>query len=148
MEQLRTMITETTSEYDREKYQERLAKLAGGVAISKVGSATEAEMKEKKARVEDALHATRAAITRKVLFTVAASPDPCHPGGEELKLDGDRLVGAYILASAMREPALHRCQCRCRWMLLCKSCCRKWKHWLFALTNTMEDLLAAGVIVN
>ena len=104
IKQLRVQIEETTSDYDREKLQERLAKLAGGVAIIKVGAATETAMKEKKARVEDALNATRAAVEEGIV-----------PGGgvallraatviDSLKLEGDEKVGAMIVKRALEEP--------------------------------------------
>ncbi len=102
--QIKTQIEETTSDYDREKLQERLAKLAGGVAVINVGAATEIEMKEKKARVEDALHATRAAVEEGIV-----------PGGgvallrslsvvKDIKLEGDEKVGSNIVAKALEAP--------------------------------------------
>jgi chaperonin GroEL len=104
VKQLRTQIDETTSDYDREKLQERLAKLVGGVAIIKVGAATETEMKERKARVEDAMHATRAAVEEGIV-----------PGGgvalvraivplEKLKLEGDEQIGVNIVKRSLEEP--------------------------------------------
>jgi chaperonin GroEL len=104
IKQIRAQIEETTSDYDREKLQERLAKLAGGVAVIKVGAATETAMKEKKARVEDALNATRAAVEEGIvpgggvaLLRAAASIDG-------LKLEGDEKVGAMIVRRALEEP--------------------------------------------
>ncbi|MGI6458195.1 MAG: chaperonin GroEL [bacterium] len=148
MEQLRTMILETTSEYDREKYQERLAKLAGGVAIIKVGAATEAEMKEKKARVEDALHATRAAIEEGIVPGGGVALIRAIQAVEELKLDGDEAVGAYILASAMREPARYiAANAGVDGNVIVQKLLQENGNIGYnALTNTMEDLLAAGVI--
>jgi chaperonin GroEL len=104
VKQIRTQIEDTTSDYDREKLQERLAKLVGGVAVIKVGAATETEMKEKKARVEDAMHATKAAVEEGIV-----------PGGgvallravgdlERLKLEGDEQVGVNIVRRALEEP--------------------------------------------
>jgi chaperonin GroEL len=104
VKQIRTQIEETTSDYDREKLQERLAKLVGGVAVIKVGAATETEMKEKKARVEDAMHATKAAVEEGIV-----------PGGgvallragrelDTLKLQGDQQVGVNIIRRALEEP--------------------------------------------
>ena len=104
VKQLRTQVEDTTSDYDREKLQERLAKLVGGVAIIKVGAATETELKEKKARVEDAMHATRAAVEEGIV-----------PGGgvtfiralsvlEKLKLDEDEQIGVNIVRRALEEP--------------------------------------------
>jgi len=102
--QIRAQIENTTSDYDREKLQERLAKLAGGVAVIKIGAATEVEMKEKKARVEDALHATRAAVEEGIV-----------PGGgvallrsvsilDDLKLEGDQQIGVDIIRRSLEEP--------------------------------------------
>jgi chaperonin GroEL len=104
VKQLRAQVEDTTSDYDREKLQERLAKLVGGVAVIKVGAATETEMKEKKARVEDAMHATKAAVEEGIV-----------PGGgvallraarviEKLKLEGDQKVGAEIIRKAVEAP--------------------------------------------
>jgi chaperonin GroEL len=104
-EQIRAQIEKSDSEYDKEKLQERLAKLAGGVAVIRVGAATEVEMKEKKARMEDALHATRAAVEEGIV-----------PGGgvaflrslsalEDLKLKGDEATGADIVLRALEEPS-------------------------------------------
>jgi chaperonin GroEL len=102
--QLRVQVEETTSDYDKEKLQERLAKLVGGVAVIKVGAATETELKEKKARVEDAMHATRAAVEEGIV-----------PGGgvallrsisilEKLKAEGDEATGINIVKRALEEP--------------------------------------------
>ena len=107
IEQIRRQIDETTSDYDQEKLQERLAKLAGGVAVINVGAATETEMKERKARVEDALHATRAAVEEGIV-----------PGGgvvfvramkalDALAVEGDEAVGADIVRRALEEPSRH-----------------------------------------
>ena len=104
VKQIRTQIDETTSDYDREKLQERLAKLVGGVAVIKVGAATETEMKEKKARVEDAMHATRAAVEEGIV-----------PGGgvalvravgvlDEIELEGDEQIGLNIVKRSLEEP--------------------------------------------
>ncbi len=104
IKQLRTQIDETTSDYDREKLQERLAKLAGGVAVIKVGAATETEMKEKKARVEDALHATRAAVEEGI---VPGGGVALLRGGKALsalKLVGDEQIGVAIVKRACEEP--------------------------------------------
>src|SRR5512142_1153633 len=102
--QIRRQIEETTSDYDREKVQERLAKLAGGVAVINVGAATETEMKEKKARVEDALHATRAAVEEGIVPGGGVALIRCLPVLEKLKFDGDRAYGLNILRRAMEEP--------------------------------------------
>jgi len=102
--QIRRQIDETTSDYDREKLQERLAKLAGGVAVINVGAATETEMKEKKARVEDALHATRAAVEEGIVAGGGVALLRCLPALEALKLEGDELIGLDIVKRAMEEP--------------------------------------------
>jgi len=104
IKQIRVQIEETTSDYDREKLQERLAKLAGGVAVIKVGAATETEMKEKKARVEDALHATRAAVEEGIVPGGGVAYLRCLPALEKLKLDGDRKIGVDIVKRALEEP--------------------------------------------
>jgi chaperonin GroEL len=102
--QIRRQIEETTSDYDREKLQERLAKLAGGVAVINVGAATETEMKEKKARVEDALHATRAAVEEGIVPGGGVALLRCLPVLEALKLEGDEQIGVDIVKRAIEEP--------------------------------------------
>jgi len=104
IKQLRTQIEETTSDYDREKLQERLAKLAGGVAIIKVGAATETEMKEKKARVEDALHATRAAVEEGIVPGGGVALLRASIALQKLKLEGDEQFGVTIVRRACEEP--------------------------------------------
>ncbi|MCD6288835.1 MAG: chaperonin GroEL, partial [Candidatus Hydrogenedentes bacterium] len=104
MEQLRRQIVETTSDYDREKLEERLAKLAGGVAVINVGAATEIEMKEKKARVEDALHATRAAVEEGIVAGGGVALLRCANAVKKLNLDGDEAIGAQIVLRALEEP--------------------------------------------
>ena len=101
---IRKQIDETTSDYDKEKLQERLAKLAGGVAVINVGAATETEMKEKKARVEDALHATRAAVEEGIIPGGGVSFLRAIPTLDKLKLEGDEAIGANILKKALEEP--------------------------------------------
>jgi chaperonin GroEL len=103
--QIRTQIDETTSDYDREKLQERLAKLIGGVAVISVGAATETEMKEKKARVEDALNATRAAVEEGIIPGGGVAYLRCLPALEKLKLEGDEKLGLNIVKRALEEPA-------------------------------------------
>jgi chaperonin GroEL len=146
--QIRTQIEETTSDYDREKLQERLAKLAGGVAVIKVGAATEVEMKEKKARVEDALHATRAAVEEGIV-----------PGGgvaliragallANLRLSEDEKVGVRVVQKALEEPL--------RWIAtnagadgsvaLDKVKNGKGAYGFNAVTEDFEDLVKAGII--
>ena len=104
IKQLRAQIEETTSDYDREKLQERLAKLAGGVAVIKVGAATETAMKEKKARVEDALNATRAAVEEGIVAGGGVALLRASTAIESLKLEGDEKVGAMIIKRALEEP--------------------------------------------
>ena len=101
---IKRQIEETTSDYDREKLQERLAKLAGGVAIIKVGAATEAAMKEKKDRVDDALHATRAAVEEGIVPGGGVAYLRCQKAVEALELTGDEKVGAAIIARAIEAP--------------------------------------------
>ncbi|HPI92875.1 MAG TPA: chaperonin GroEL [Deltaproteobacteria bacterium] len=102
--QIKAQIEETSSDYDREKLQERLAKLAGGVAVIKVGAATEPEMKEKKARVEDALHATRAAVEEGFLPGGGVALLRCISGLNDLDLPGDQKFGVKIIQKALEEP--------------------------------------------
>ena len=104
VKQLRVQIEETTSDYDREKLQERLAKLVGGVAVIKVGAATETELKEKKARVEDAMHATRAAVEEGIVPGGGVALLRCVKALEGLKLEGDEAVGLGIIRRALEEP--------------------------------------------
>jgi chaperonin GroEL len=104
VKQLRVQIDETTSDYDREKLQERLAKLVGGVAVIKVGAATETELKEKKARVEDAMHATRAAVEEGIVPGGGVALLRVIPALDKLKLEGDEQVGVGIVRKALEEP--------------------------------------------
>ena len=104
IKQIRMQIEETTSDYDREKLQERLAKLAGGVAVIKVGAATETEMKERKARVEDALNATRAAVEEGIVPGGGVALLRAAKALDSLKLSGDEATGASILRRALEEP--------------------------------------------
>ena len=104
IKQIRAQIEETTSDYDREKLQERLAKLAGGVAVVKVGAATETAMKEKKARVEDALNATRAAVEEGIVPGGGVALLRASKAIDRLKLEGDEKVGALIVRRALEEP--------------------------------------------
>jgi len=104
VKQLKTQIEETTSDYDREKLQERLAKLVGGVAVINVGAATETEMKEKKARVEDALNATRAAVEEGIVPGGGVALLRCFSALKGLKLEGDLQVGVEIVRKALEEP--------------------------------------------
>jgi len=104
VKEIRSQIEKTTSDYDREKLQERLAKLVGGVAVIKVGAATETEMKEKKARVEDAMHATRAAVEEGIVPGGGVALLRTGEAIEALKLEGDEKIGANIVRRALEEP--------------------------------------------
>jgi chaperonin GroEL len=104
VKQIKAQIEETTSDYDREKLQERLAKIVGGVAVINVGAATETEMKEKKARVEDALHATKAAVEEGIVPGGGVALLRCIPALEKLKLEEDQQVGVNIVKRALEEP--------------------------------------------
>src|SRR5438067_9898923 len=101
---IRAQIEETTSDYDKEKLQERLAKLVGGVAVIRVGASTETEMKEKKARVEDALHGTRAAVEEGIVPGGGVALLRCLPAIEALKLEGDEQIGVDIVKRAIESP--------------------------------------------
>ena len=109
VKQIRRQIEETTSDYDREKLQERLAKLAGGVAVINVGAATETEMKEKKARVEDALHATRAAVEEGIVAGGGVALLRTAKAIENLKLEDDEAIGAQIVRRAIEHPLKQLC---------------------------------------
>ncbi len=104
VKQIKTQVEETTSEYDKEKLQERLAKMVGGVAVINVGAATETEMKEKKARVEDALHATKAAVEEGILPGGGVALLRCIPALDKLKLNHDQQVGVSIVKRSLEEP--------------------------------------------
>ena len=104
IKQLRAQIEEATSDYDKEKLQERLAKLVGGVAVIKVGAATETELKEKKARVEDAMHATRAAVEEGIVPGGGVALLRCVPALDKLKLHEDEAIGVNIVKRALEEP--------------------------------------------
>jgi len=149
IKQLRAQIEETTSDYDREKLQERLAKLAGGVAVIKVGAATETEMKEKKARVEDALHATRAAVEEGIVpGGGVALLRAAHALGH-LKLEGDEQIGVNIVKRACEEPLRQIVINSGTEGAIVVSKVRENSNPNFgynASTDTYEDLVAAGVI--
>jgi chaperonin GroEL len=146
--QLRTQIEASTSDYDREKLQERLAKMVGGVAIIKVGAATESEMKEKKARVEDAMHATKAAVEEGVVPGGGVALLRAAAGLADLALDGDELVGAQIIGRAIEAPL--------RWIatnaghegsiVVARVKTMQDGAGFNAQTEVYEDLIAAGVI--
>lgn len=153
VKQIRTQIEETTSDYDREKLQERLAKLVGGVAVIKVGAATETEMKEKKARVEDAMHATKAAVEEGIVpgggVALLRASAVLEPFAKDSGLDDDERLGVELVRKAAEEPI--------RWIaqnaglegsiVAAKIKESKNKHWGFnAQTEEYEDLVKAGVI--
>ena len=146
--QIRAQIEETTSDYDREKLQERLAKLAGGVAVVKVGAATEVEMKEKKARVEDALHATRAAVEEGIVSGGGVALVRASATLANLRVSEDEKVGVRIIQKALEEPL--------RWIsqnagmegsvVLDKVKNGKGAFGFNAATEEYEDLVKAGIV--
>jgi chaperonin GroEL len=148
VKQMRAQIEDTTSDYDREKLQERLAKLVGGVAVIKVGAATETEMKEKKARVEDAMHATKAAVEEGIVPGGGVALLRAAKGLDGLKLEGDQAVGLQIVRRALEEPM--------RWIaqnagsegsiVVSKVRDMKQDEGFNAATDNYEDLVKAGVI--
>jgi chaperonin GroEL len=149
VKQLRVQIEETTSDYDREKLQERLAKLVGGVAVIRVGAATETELKEKKARVEDAMHATRAAVEEGIVPGGGVALLRCVPAVEKLKLEGDEEIGCNILRRALEEPLRQIANNSGHEGAVVVGKVRQSSDANFgfnAETETFEDLVAAGVI--
>ena len=149
IKQLRGQIEETTSDYDREKLQERLAKLAGGVAIIKVGAATETEMKEKKARVEDALHATRAAVEEGIVPGGGVALLRASNALKTLKLEGDEQIGVAIVKRACEEPVRQIVSNSGTEGAIVVDKVRDNGNPNFgynAATDTYEDLVVAGVI--
>jgi chaperonin GroEL len=149
IKQLRTQIDETTSDYDREKLQERLAKLAGGVAVIKVGAATETEMKEKKARVEDALHATRAAVEEGIVPGGGVALLRAAIALKELKLPGDEQIGVDIIRRACEEPIRQIVQNSGEEGAIVMGKIRENNNAHFgynAQTDKYEDLVESGVI--
>jgi chaperonin GroEL len=146
--QIRRQIEETTSDYDREKLQERLAKLAGGVAVINVGAATETEMKEKKARVEDALHATRAAVEEGIVPGGGVALLRAQKALDNLKLQGDEAVGANIVRRALEEPARQLADNAGQEGALIVQEIRKRKgsDGYNVATGDYEDLVKAGVV--
>ena len=148
IKQIRAQIDETTSDYDKEKLQERLAKLAGGVAVIKVGAATEVEMKERKARVEDALHATRAAVEEGIVAGGGVALIRASAGLSSLKVNDEERYGVRIIERALEEPA--------RWIasnagadgavVLDKIKNGKEAYGFNAASNEFEDLIKAGIV--
>ena len=149
IKQLRVQIEETTSDYDKEKLQERLAKLVGGVAVIKVGAATETELKEKKARVEDAMHATRAAVEEGIVAGGGIALLRCLPALEKLKLHDDEAIGVNIVKRALEEPLRQIAQNAGHEGALVVGRVRESKEENFgfnAETGEFGDLVKAGVI--
>ena len=146
--QLRTQIEETTSDYDREKLQERLAKIVGGVAVINVGAPTETEMKEKKARVEDALNATKAAVEEGVVAGGGVAFVRCIPELEKLQLGGDQQFGVNIVKRALEEPLRQIVQ-NAGYdgsVVVEKVKAEKGNFGFNADTEKFEDLMKAGII--
>ena len=150
IKQIRAQIEETTSDYDREKLQERLAKLAGGVAIIKVGAATETEMKEKKARVEDALNATRAAVEEGIVPGGGVALLRAAKALDSLKLSGDEATGVDIVRRALEEPIRQIvAECRARGLRRRREghgAPRTWRYGFDAESNEYVDMIQAGII--
>ncbi len=149
VKQLRVQVEETTSDYDREKLQERLAKLVGGVAVIKVGAATETELKEKKARVEDAMHATRAAVEEGIIPGGGVALVRCIPALDKLKLEGDEAVGVSIVRRALEEPLrqiVYNAGHEGAVVVEKVRSSKEVNYGFNAETEEYEDLVAAGVI--
>ncbi|MGA2021464.1 MAG: chaperonin GroEL [Candidatus Sulfotelmatobacter sp.] len=149
VKEIRSQIDKTTSDYDREKLQERLAKLVGGVAVIKVGAATETEMKEKKARVEDAMHATRAAVEEGIVPGGGVALARCAAALDKLKLEGDEQIGVNIVKRAIQEPLRQIVENAGQEgaVVLGKVLDSKDPNYGFnALNDEYEDLVKAGVL--
>jgi chaperonin GroEL len=149
IKQLRMQVEESTSDYDKEKLQERLAKLVGGVAVIKVGAATEMELKEKKARVEDAMHATRAAVEEGIVPGGGTAYLRCVPVLEKLKLRDDEAIGVNIVKRALEEPIRQIAQNAGREGAVIVGRVRESKDETFgfnAETGEFGDMIKAGVI--
>jgi chaperonin GroEL len=149
VKEIRSQVDKTTSDYDREKLQERLAKLVGGVAVIKVGAATETEMKEKKARVEDAMHATRAAVEEGIVPGGGVALARCAASLEKVKAEGDEQIGINIVKRAITEPLRQIVENAGEEgaVILGKVLESKETNFGFnAFTNEYEDLVKAGVL--
>jgi chaperonin GroEL len=148
VKQIRTQIEETTSDYDREKLQERLAKLVGGVAVIKVGAATETEMKEKKARVEDAMHATKAAVEEGIVPGGGVALLRAEKAVDGVKAEGDEAIGIQIVRRALEEPLRQISQNAGHEGAVVVAKVREMKdeEGFNAQTETYENLVEAGVI--
>jgi chaperonin GroEL len=148
IKQIRTQIDETTSDYDREKLQERLAKMVGGVALIKVGAATETELKEKKARVEDAMHATKAAVEEGILPGGGVALLRCQKSLESLKAEGDMQIGINIVKRALEEP-MRQIASNAGWegsIVVEKVKEMKQDMGFNALTEKYEDMIKMGIL--
>src|SRR5690242_9827439 len=149
VKQIRSQVENTTSDYDKEKLQERLAKLVGGVAVIKVGAATETEMKEKKARVEDAMHATKAAVEEGIVPGGGVALVRGSKALDSLKLEGDQLVGMQIIRRAIEEPMRHIATNAGAEGSIVVAKVKEMKNQdegFNAATEAYEDLVKAGVI--
>jgi chaperonin GroEL len=148
VKQIRRQIEETTSDYDREKLQERLAKLAGGVAVINVGASTEVEMKEKKARVEDALHATRAAVEEGIVPGGGVALLRTAKAIDNLKLEGDEAIGAQIVRRAIESPIRMLCANAGveGAVVVGQIASNKGNYGYNVATGEYEDLVKAGVV--
>jgi chaperonin GroEL len=149
VKEIRSQIDKTTSDYDREKLQERLAKLVGGVAVIKVGAATETEMKEKKARVEDAMHATRAAVEEGIVPGGGVALARCAAALDKVKAEGDEQIGINIVKRAITEPLRMIAENAGEEgaVILGKVLDSKENNYGFnAFSNEYEDLVKAGVL--
>jgi len=148
VEQIKAEIERSTSDYDREKLQERLAKLAGGVAVIKVGAATETELKEKKARVEDALHATRAAVEEGIVAGGGVALLRCESALDDLKLKGDEKIGIQIIREAIEAPTRMLCDnAGVEGSIVVERIKSQETNFGYNVaTDKYEDLVAAGVI--
>jgi chaperonin GroEL len=148
VKQIRAQVEDTSSDYDREKLQERLAKLVGGVAVIKVGAATETEMKEKKARVEDAMHATKAAVEEGIVAGGGVALVRAGTALDGLKLEGDQKVGVNIIRRAIEEPVRHIASNAGAEgsIVVAKIKELKQDEGFNAATEVYEDLVKAGVI--
>jgi chaperonin GroEL len=149
VKEIRGQIEKTTSDYDREKLQERLAKLVGGVAVIKVGAATETEMKEKKARVEDAMHATRAAVEEGIVPGGGVALARCVGALDKLKLEGDEQIGVNVVRRSLQEPLRQIAENAGEEGAIVLGKINDSKDYNFgynALTGEYEDLVKAGVL--
>ncbi len=148
IKQIRTQIEETTSDYDREKLQERLAKMVGGVAVIKVGAATETELKEKKARVEDAMHATKAAVEEGIVPGGGVALLRCQKALDKLNLEGDMQIGVQIIRRALEEPLRQIAENAGFEGSIVVEKVREMKqdYGFNALTEKYEDMIKAGIV--